>query len=127
MNWSTLPPLPMPREDCLAGFVIYPDGSRGILVAGDEYARKVEFLDLDTLTWEPKQYLPIDINKGVSVPYKDSFLIVGGFSSDVSEYLDTVYYYNPTLDQWELMNQRMTRGREYFAAFLVPDYYAGCY
>ena len=126
MTWSTLPPLPLPRADCQAGFVTYPDRSKGILVAGGEGQTKVEFLNLDTLTWEPKQYLPVDIHKGASVPYKDSFLMVGGYSSDVGETLDTIYYYDPNLDQWDLLEQKMKMRRKYFAAFLVSDQYANC-
>ena len=92
-------------------------------MAGGDLETSSEFLNLDTLIWEPKQSLPFDIELGASVPFKDSFLIVGGDSGD---YLDTIYYYNPNTDQWELMEQMLKYEREYLAAFMVPDSYANC-
>ena len=109
-----------------AGFVTYPDGTKGVLAAGGDEESTAYFLDMDTLVWEPLQSLPIDIHWGSSVPYRDSFLIVGGNSYDVGDYLDTVYYYNPTFDQWDLLDQRMSLPQERLAAFLVPDDYADC-
>ena len=82
------------------------------------------FLDLETLTWEPKANLPREIKEGTSVPYQDSFLIVGGWS--VNRALNSIYYYNPSLDEWELLDQRMDFIRENFAAFTVPDSFANC-
>ncbi len=123
--WSSLPSMPTARSWCQAGFVTYRNGDKGILVAGGDSSDTVDFLNLDTLIWEPKQNLPFDIYRGASVPFQDGFLIVGG-ESDSQGYLDTIYYYNPTLDQWDLLDQRMKDKRETFTAFLVPDYYANC-
>ena len=118
--------MPIERRFCQAGLVTYPDGTKGIIAAGGYYTEKsVDFLDLDTLIWEPRPRMPINIYIGVSVPYQDSFLIVGGYSSDGPNYLDTIYYYNPMTDEFELLGQMMDE-RETFAAFLVPDYYANC-
>ena len=97
------------------------------MVAGGDYAGpSVEFLDLDTLTWAPKQSLPHDLRLADSVPYKDSFLIVGGDEDyDTNDELDTILYYNPTLDEWENLGQ-LSVARSRNAAFMVPDSYAGC-
>ena len=54
-------------------------------------------INLDTLLWEPKPSLPYDIHYGDSVPFQNSFLIVGGKSLSVSYYLDTIYYFNPNV------------------------------
>lgn len=83
-----------------------------------------EFLDLDTLIWSPKASLPYSINSGTSVPWLDSFLIVGG-DSNVESYLDTIYYYDPTSDRWQNIGHLDYRRRS-SAAFLVPDDYANC-
>ena len=125
--WSPLPSMPTPRLLCQAGLVTYPNGDKGILVAGgynQAGLTTVDFLNLDTLIWEPKLSLPIDIYYGASVPFKDSFLIVGGYSQDLS-YLDSVYYYNPNVDQWELM-KTMDYGKVFSASFMVPDSFANC-
>ena len=124
MQWIPLPPMPTPRFYQQAGLVTYPDGTKGILVAGGYRETSVEFLNLDTLIWEPKQRLPKEISTAASVPYQDSFLIVGGDTFG-SRY-DTIYYYNPGTDQWDLLNQTMIYERSIFAAFMVPDSYANC-
>ncbi len=116
--------MPTPRADCQAGFVTYPDGTNGVLVAGGNYERRAEFLNLETLVWVPKADLPVDIHLGASVPYQDSFLIVGGIKVS-STYLDSVYYYNPNSDIWELI-YTLDYGTAYSGAFLVPDSFAYC-
>ena len=134
MTWFDAPPMPTARGYCQAGLVTYPDGSQGVLVAGgadQDYNAidTVEFLNLRTMVWEPKQNLPTQIRKGQSVPYLDSFVIVGGLNdatSNATEFLDGVLYYNPSLDQWDQVAQ-MEYPRYNFAAFLVPDRYAYCH
>ncbi len=124
--WSQLPSVPFSRKHCQAGLVTYPNGDKGILVGGGDLGqRSVEFLNLDTLIWEPKQSLPYDIGFGASVPFQNSFLIVGG-DAQFRGYLDTVFYYNPDLDEWELI-KTMDYTRRVFAGFMVPDLYANCY
>ena len=51
----------------------------------------------------------------------DTFLIVGGFY-DASA-IDTIYYYNPTVDAWELKEQTLDDSRGWMAAFMVNDQY----
>ena len=131
-SWSPLPSMPIARSRCHAGFVTYPNGDKGILVAGGvegegtDGLTSTDFLNLETLIWVPKQSLPFDIRYGASVPFQDSFLIVGGFSiGELEGYLQTVYYYDPNLDQWILI-ERMDFARERFTAFMVPDSFANC-
>lgn len=116
--------MPISGKNCQAGVVTYPDGTEGILVAGGTGLRKTYFLDLDTLTWHAKRDLPTDIEFGMSVPFKDSFLLVGGTGSQGIR--DTIYYYDSSANQWDLMSPKMDHKRETFAAFLVPDEYANC-
>ncbi len=98
------------------------------MVAGGDYAGpSVEFLDLDTLTWAPKQSLPHDLRLAESVPFQDSFLIVGGdMDYNTGDSLDTIYYYNPAEDSWDLMDQKLSVPGGPSAAFMVPDSFAGC-
>ena len=87
----------------------------------------MEFLDLETQLWQPRTALPVDdLHWGASLPYQDSFIIAGGFTFDLSEYLPTFYYFNPEIDGFEEIGSRMVDGRERFPAFMVPDSYAMC-
>ena len=111
------------RTSCQAGLVTYPDGTTGILVAGGFYDSSAEFLDIDRMQiWEPRASLPTYIAAGASVPYQDSFLIVGGWDNGG---IDTIYYYNPAIDNWDLLDN-LDDSRDGMAAFMVPDEYANC-
>ena len=49
---------------------------------------------METLSWESRSPLPHDIFLAESVPYKNSFLVVGGESVELQTFgLDTVYFY----------------------------------
>ena len=109
------------RRKSEAGYVIYPNGDNGILVAGGESETSSEFYNLQTGLWTPKASLPVDFFYSSSVPYQDSFLIVGGRSYSFGDDLDTIFKYNADLDQWDQFQQTLRYARYDFAAFLVPD------
>ena len=83
-----------------------------------------EELDLATLTWSPGPDLPNPIAFGESVPFRNSFLIVGG--SKGYRYFDVIYEYNPENKDWMQRPQRLKKERISFTAFLIPDDVAGC-
>ena len=114
------------REYCQAEFVTYPDGFQGILVTGGYDKVTSEFLNIDTLTWEPKASLPYDIRSASSVKYGDGFLVIGGVSLGFGGNLDKVFYYDTVSDSWVEMEMKMDEGRVTFPAFLVSDEYAKC-
>ena len=109
-----------------AGLVEYPNGATGVLVAGGRMYLNSSFLNLETLQWEQKKSLPHDICDGQSIPYGKSFLIAGGGTyNPIHYYLDTIYYYNPEKDDWELQGT-MNDEQVLSPIFLVPDWYAKC-
>ena len=118
--------MPTARSECQAGLVTYPDGTTGILVAGGYEQSSSEFLNLQTLIWEPKPSLPIEIYWGASVQYQESLMIAGGDSPTSTDDLNTFYFFNPKSDDWELLDQRMDYGRRILTAFWVPDKFAKC-
>ena len=100
------------------------------MAAGGRGNSFVGFLDLEKMIlpeWEPRALLPKEIYQGASVPYQDSFLIVGGYNQEIEDdYLDSIYYYNPITDNWDEFDEKLTYKRRYFTAFLVPDSFANC-
>ena len=126
MTWSQLPALPTPRRYCQAGLVTYPDGSRGILVTGGYNETSSEFLDLQTLIWQPRASLELPIELADSVPYQEAFLLVGGRSLETASDLDTVLYYDPRMDSWQTLPSRLGQERADGCSFLVPESYAQC-
>ena len=124
-SWSLLPLMQRARGSCFAGLVTYPDGSKGILAAGGYDIISTEFLNLDTMTWEYKKDLPIPNGYGRSVPYKESFLIVTGWNT-ADGYLNTIYYYNPAADNWDMLPRTVNTGGAFFEAYLLPPDYEDC-
>lgn len=118
-KWNRLPDIPVYNDFFQAGFVQYPNGTRQLVVAGGLHTSFSYGLDLDTLQWTTLPLLPQPISLGASVPYGDSFLIVGGFIQGGAE--KTVYTFDPQLEDWILLPQKLQIGREQTAAFLVPD------
>ncbi len=94
------------------------------LIGGYNYKTSSEFLN--TKTWEPKPDLPISIEVGASVQFQDSFLIVGGYDKTTSRYLDSIYYFNPVKDDWDLLEQKLDSRLADVIAFMVPDHAVDC-
>lgn len=84
-----------------------------------------EIYDLDTGLWTPGPDMPKAINYGESVQYSNGFLIVGGFSATDGADLDSVYYFNPDTETFDLM-ATMSAARNRATAFLVPDSLVSC-
>jgi N-acetylneuraminic acid mutarotase len=53
-----------------------------------------------------------------SVPFGDTFLLVGGETTNGSK-LSTIYRYNPEDDSWTLLDSRMKEGKRNVIAMLV--------
>ena len=125
-EWKIISTLPSDRSsECISGFVEYPGGSKGILVSGGSGEASTIFLNLATMEWEQKANLPFDIYRPEIVPYGKSILIFGGTSDGQNLDLDTIYYYDPEVDEWQLKSH-MKSEIYYFPVFLVPDDYANC-
>ena len=68
--------------------------------------------------WHFGTDLPYVIYGGATVQLNNTFLIVGGFNGT---YLDTIWTFDVVAEGWTLLNEHLTIGREFTAAFLVPD------
>ena len=85
-----------------------------------------EMLNLDSADqWTNGPNLPIGLRWGASVPFKDTFLIVGGLdiNSNQSPY---IYEYDVRNEAWIMRDERLTTARDRFTAFLIPDEVARC-
>ena len=78
---------------------------------------------MDTLQWSAGPNLPRKCAYGVSVPFEDTFLVVGGYSS-VS--LDQILQFDQETETWITRTEKLATGRHYFAAFMVPDNAVKC-
>ena len=110
--------------------VNYPDGKKKLVVTGghetvgDTYHNSTQILDLETLEWAPATDLPYTIAYGSSVPFKDTFLVVGG--EDDVNYQTAIYQFDLTTNGWITRDEQLVTGRRLFASFLVPDNAVNC-
>ena len=114
--------LSQPVSKPYAGLAIYPDSSRKIIIAGGypsvDYSQTY---DLDTGVWLPGPLLPTDKKyAGESVPFGDTFLILGGKDAS-SSMTSSIHEFDSATETWILRNEYMDKVNAYFTAFWVPD------
>ena len=64
--------------------------------------------------------LPIPIWDMASVPYGDTFLLVGGYNDNSGDFLDTIYVFEPFSETFNLVpGVRLKTARRYPTAFFV--------
>ena len=130
---QTLPYLQEPleinvRSLAQAGVVTRSDGTQEVVVAGGlpiPTSDTVEIFSFETGSWRSAENnLPSSNHDGASVPYGDTFLIVGGY--DTFTEIDTILKYNPDEEFFETLPQHLLYGTARMAAMLVPDNYFDC-
>ena len=114
--------------------VEYPDGSKKVIVTGG-LSSGVQIVDTEELDlanptqWTTGSPLPKALDRGSTVQFRKSFLLVGGYTKNdgFNFYSDLIYEYNLDLDVWNTRNERLKIGRDHTAAFLVPDSVVNCF
>ena len=121
-TFQELPPFLEERVRAAVGFI----NDHEIVVAGGQYSNTSEIFDLNTSQWRPGPDLPVKMELfGAScVQFQQTFLVVGGHDS--GENLGSIIKFDPVNYVWITMPQKLTKAREYFAAFLVPNDYVSC-
>ncbi len=108
------------RKNSGCGLVRTSEGSEYVVVVGgyDSTSRySTEILDLSTLEWSDGPYAPRSAYSMASVQYGDSFLLVGGY--ETGEYLDSVYLWDHSRQDFVLLAEGLVEGRQGVAAFTV--------
>ena len=109
--------------DSHAGLVTLADGRKEVVVAAGSPTTATQIFSFESQTWRRGQDFPLEIAYGESVPFGDTFLVVGGLTDNSQ---DTIYKYNIETEGWDLMPQRLKNARREFAAFLAPNDYITC-
>ena len=109
----------------------YPDGRRKLVVAGGAIAQTTltatsVLLDLDTMVWSNGPNLPMAINMALAVPYKDSFIIVGGVTPGGSNAQHNIFEFNVNTESFDFRGESIQISRYHHWAFLVPDEAVNC-
>ena len=106
------------------------DGSKKIVISGGmipggQISLKTYLMDLDALdTWTDGPNLPQARFAGAVVPFRNTFLIVGGGRN--AFYYDDILEYDVDDHVWITRPETLDLGRNGPTAFLVPDSAVDC-
>ena len=113
------------------GIVTTPTGKKEYVVAGgnDDWITldqqgSVEILDLETFEWRDAPDFPTPFYSAHSVPFGDTFLVVGGSSNN--DYLKSIYEYDVNSGEFFMRSEILSRPRPGAAASAVSSNYLGC-
>ena len=110
--------------------VKFNNGSKAIVVAGgvidSAFSNSSELIHLDSIEsgWIPVPDLPLNWAASSAVPFKDTFLVVGGVSENGQS--NYIYEYDTVNNGWITRPERLTVARYQYTAFLIPDEVARC-
>ena len=63
-------------------------------------------------SWTYGNDLPFELNGADSVPYEDTFALVGGLNDTSNTYSDAILLYKPTDDTWIVMEGALKTPKE---------------
>ena len=125
--------MPRGRRFHSCGIVTHPErGPEIVAVGGVDTERVLDTVDIYTVNtgfWREANNLPIPITEAALVPYRDSFLLVGGSMNDTpgGPRLSDIYRYNAAEDEWIKLAGALKTPRSLHAAFLVSQsLFPGC-
>ncbi len=108
------------NKDSLEFSVIVVGGDNGALMTS------TEILDQGASIWQTGPDLPFGID--VAELIEDSLggvVLIGGYSAK-DQHLDSLFRLDNAGAQWEELPQKLSTGRHWHAAFLIPDYLSNC-
>ena len=105
------------NEGAACGVVTLSDGTKEIVVAGGKNQATTEIYSIATNTWRPSDNLPTSTERMSSVPYKTSFVAIGGRVG--GSRIDSVLYFDPVLHTWETLPVTLQSARMLAVAVLT--------
>ena len=113
------------REWSHAGLVKFKNGPEVVMVAAGDHTNTVEIFNLGTWEWSYHTSWTEYRAGGMSVPYGDTFLVVGGEISS-GDYSTEILWFNLDTEAWETRPEVVPSQTAYSAAFFVPNSYIRC-
>ena len=108
-----------------SGKVVYPNRTEVIVVTtGDIFGTEnvTEILSLTDLTWRRGPDFPTSsfTYLGRSLPYRNSFLAMGGYQLSLG-FLDDIWWFDPTSEDWTRLASLETPRSEFTAMFISDE------
>lgn len=117
-DWIRLPDMSQGRNDHSCGLA---KGAEVVVAGGDNGdfdLASSEILNLETMEWRTGPDLPGSLAAAASVPYGDTFLVVGGYH--INE-LDQIYQFDPENEAWIERTEKLETARFYQVAVPLPE------
>ena len=136
-DWWDVAQMPVYRRGHSCGVINRANGDVDVVLAGGisygpgevgNLSERIDIYNFNTDSWRTvgDDSLPLNISFAATVPYEDTFLMVGGrqYLMDEAgdftyEYLSDVYKFNPDADTFEKMEGRLSHAGSHHAAFFV--------
>lgn len=108
------------------GVVSAGDGSRELVVAGGGHTHQSssEVYNFDRGSWVEGPSLPEAIDRTDSLPYADTFLLVGGESQGIKS--TSIVKYDPEAREFVTLAQTLPSGRSHVGLVLVDKAAVNC-
>ena len=86
---------------------------------GDGLVSTTDIYDVDSNMWSKGTPLPVPLAFTAVVPYKTTFLVVGGETNDT--FSDKVFLYDTSGEWTEMTHMKLSQSKSWVAAMLVPS------
>ena len=117
-----------PHAQGFGGIVHHENGTVELVIGAgwDDYLENVEIYNFESGEWRyGAQITESRIRTGVSLPYANSFLAIGGIEHREEVLTNRVWFFNPVSYEFEALTPMKTP-RCSFTAALIPRYMGKC-
>jgi len=105
------------------GLVTNQNGEKEVVVVHDELSAIFSFTDME---WRPGPISEGLVDDLVSVQLEDTFVVLGGIDDNGFSIVDSIYIFNTTSYEFDLMEQKLSDKKELVLAVAVPDEFVIC-
>ena len=122
--WFTMAKMSKARGYHACGLATNKDGKQEVIIAGGDTSTgrtdSVEVYSIEDNRWMAGNSLPVALYYMASVPFRNSFLVVGGYSS-TEGFSSRIYMYNGEDGTWTKQPISLQKARYQHTAILVSS------
>ncbi len=123
-TWTELPPMTVDREHMSCGLINNPENGIEVVIVEDGVT---EIFNIRDEEWRTVSTTVESFEEASYAQIGDTFVVVGGYSNDESDYSDKIYKFDHINYEWILMTQRLHVPRStYPGVVAVPDEFVNC-
>ena len=101
-------------------------GPEIVVAGGSQVGLLVEILSLSTMEWREGPNLPKDIEFPASVPFGNSFLIIGGSNTGEYGFYDSIYEYGVEGGNWIERPEKLSQAKYDLTAVMLDTNDVNC-